>query len=205
MAVVPTVAPVPAEPADDPQPAAASLRGYLREALPPVYRDRATIEPPAIERWVGALEEVLDPIVLQLDNLAAHLDPRLAEVAWIDALTHWLGMRVDPVHPVEVRRARLLNAMALGQARGTLAGLQLGLTLEFPDLDVVATDSAQVTTGSDPAERRAAPAPELFLTVPAGLDERRRGAFLRLVESQLPAHVSWRGDEPAAASPTGRP
>ena len=202
---VPTSPPAPAEAPSDPGPAAASLRGYLRDALPPIYRDRATIEPPAIERWVGALEEVLDPIVLQLDNLAEHLDPALAEIPWIDTLTRWLGMRIDPALSLEVRRARVSEAMALGQRRGTLAGLKLALELVFPGLDVVATDNALVTTGDDPAERRPAPAPELFLTVPAGLDERGRGVFMRVVEDQLPAHVSWRPAAPPAASPAGRP
>jgi phage tail-like protein len=203
MAVTAVSPPAPADRPQPDRPAAASRRAYLREALPPVYRDRSTIEAPLVERWVGALEEVLDPIVLQLDNLAAHLDPALTESDWIDTLTEWLGMRVEPESPLEIRRARVADAMELNRTRGTLTGLQRALDLTFPGAGIRARHSATATTGTDPFQRRGAPAPELVIEVPTVLDEQHRRVLLRLIGDQRPAHVPWRLDEPGPGTEPG--
>ena len=204
---------VPAEPAapdvlpESERPAAASRRAYLRDALPPVYRDRSTIGPPLIERWVGALEEVLDPIVLQLDNLAAHLDPAVTEIDWVFALTQWLGMRPERELGLDIQRARVNDAMELNRSRGTLAGLQRALDLTFPVAiplaRIAAEHSATTTIGDDPAERPSAPAPELVITVPNALDERQLRVLHRLIGDQRPAHVPCRVVELAARPEPG--
>jgi phage tail-like protein len=217
MAVVPVEPAQPAAPAVLPEPerpAAASRRAYLRDALPPIYRDRSTIGPPLLERWVGALEEVLDPIVLQLDNLAAHLDPAVTEIDWVDALTDWLGMRADRELSLDIQRARVSNAMELNRCRGTLVGLQNALDLTFPVViplaRIHAEDGAQSTTGADPFERPAAPAPELVITVANPLDDQQRRVLLRLIGDQRPAHIPWRlvelatQPEPGPAAGPGR-
>src|SRR3954449_5209701 len=51
-------------------PQVASSRAYLRGGLPAVYQDGDFGM-----RFVGALEEMLDPIVGVLDGLPAHFDP----------------------------------------------------------------------------------------------------------------------------------
>ena len=201
MALAPLIASAAAVAAPPDEPAAASRRAYLREALPPVYRDRHAPElEPAIERFVGALERVLDPIVLQLDNLAAHLDPKLTGSDWVDALTQWLGMIDGRGLSLDVRRVLLADAMHLNSTRGTLAGLRHILKLTFPDVEIRATDNAVHTTGSDEFERPAAPAPELVVTVPVALDETQRAVLLRLLEDQRPVHVPWRLVEPAGVA-----
>ena len=61
------------ETGDQPVPSPASNRRYLRDGLPGLYRDDDFTM-----RFVGALEQVLDPIVSVLDALPAHFDPELA-------------------------------------------------------------------------------------------------------------------------------
>jgi phage tail-like protein len=199
MALAPVIASAAAVAASPEDPAAASRRAYLREALPPVYRDRLVPEEePPIERFVGALERVLDPIVLQLDNLAAHLDPRLTGPDWVDALTRWLGMGDGRGLSIEVRRALLEDAMHLNSTRGTLAGLRHVLKLTFPDIDIRATDNAVHTIGTDEFERPPAPEPRLIVTVPVVLDETRRAVLLRVLEDQRPVHIACRLVEPGS-------
>ena len=54
-------------------PPVASTRAYLRNGLPSLYQDGDFGM-----RFVGALEELLDPIVAVLDALPAHFDPNHA-------------------------------------------------------------------------------------------------------------------------------
>ena len=46
-------------------------------------------------RFVGALEELLDPIVAVLDALPAHFDPDLAPRDILELLAAWLGVDLD--------------------------------------------------------------------------------------------------------------
>ena len=141
---------------------------------------------------------MLDPIVLQLDNLAQHLDPRITGADWIDTLTRWLGMTVDLDMPLDVRRRRVVEAMALNRGRGTLEGLRHEIAITLPGAGIEVSDNARVTTGEDPFERPPAPLPELVVTLPPGLGELARGVLERLVEDELPAHVAWRCEEAGA-------
>src|SRR5215218_8802780 len=63
-----------------------SRRGSLRHGLPAVYQDSDFAM-----RFVGALEQVLDPIHATLDGLHHHLDPDHAPRGFLDLLCAWLG------------------------------------------------------------------------------------------------------------------
>src|SRR5690242_2503125 len=86
-------------------PPAASARAYLRSGLPSIYHSpgrsgqggRFGLD------FVAALEEVLDPVVVVLDCLAAYLDPDLAPLQMVDAMAAWLGMEPDEQLPEERR------------------------------------------------------------------------------------------------------
>ena len=71
-------------------PPVASNRAYLRGGLPSIYQDGDFGM-----RFVGALEEMLDPIVAILDALPAHFDPDLAPRDTLNLMAAWLGIELD--------------------------------------------------------------------------------------------------------------
>src|SRR5215218_10776042 len=91
-------------------PEVASGRAYLRSGLPSIYA-----EEDFGMRFVGALEEVLDPIVAVLDSLQAHFDPDLAPRNILDLLSAWLGVGFDESQPLSTRRERARQAAELGR------------------------------------------------------------------------------------------
>jgi hypothetical protein len=171
--------------------------------------------------FVGGLEEVLDPIVAVLDNLHAHLDPRLAPPALLDAMASWLGLRIDETVGVDERRELVRRAIDLapefdeqpGEAkrrgrkggvirqRGTKAGLELVLRLSFPDLDLTVHDDGAAAASADPCEQPP-PSPRSFSVTWSKdnpPDERRRRAIDRIVRDMKPAGVTYL---PAGPRPT---
>ena len=73
-------------------------------------------------RFVGALEELLDPIVAVLDALPAHFDPDHAPRDILDLLASWLGVDLDESqeHPRTSARwsaARRSSAAGAGRWR----------------------------------------------------------------------------------------
>ncbi|WCB93497.1 hypothetical protein DSM104299_02210 [Baekduia alba] len=186
-----------------PRPRSASARRLMVEALPPIYRDvPAGGGAPLVERWLGGLEEVLDPVVALLDNLPAHLDPELAPDDLVDLLCGWVGMPLGPALALDAKRRLLAHSAEIADTRGTLRGLDLVLGLAFPDLGLTATHTGAVTTGADPAVSPDAPAPEIVVRSAAPLGSEQRLALLELLEDQRPAHVPCRVvDGPEAATP----
>ena len=115
-------------------PPAASARAYLRSGLPSIYHSpgqggqggRFGID------FVAALEQVLDPVVVVLDCLAAYLDPDLAPLQMVDAMAAWLGIDPDEQLPEERRRELVRRGTELARRSGTRAGLGLALHVVFP-------------------------------------------------------------------------
>src|SRR6266545_1447142 len=125
-------------------PEVVSGRGYLRGGLPAIYT-----EEDFGMRFVGALEQVLDPIVAILDGLSAHFDPDLAPRNILDLLSSWLGVDFDESQSITARREKVRQAAELGRRRGTVAGLELALKLSFPNLPLRVEDSGGVTFSTD--------------------------------------------------------
>jgi phage tail-like protein len=174
-------------------PPSASARGTMIAALPPIYREGPGEDEraPLIERWLGALESVLDPVVALLDNLPAHLDPAMAPDDLVDLLCLWVGMPPLAAVPLDAKRRLLAHAAEISDRRGTLAGLQDVLDLAFPGAGIKATHNGAITTGGDPrAGAPAAPDPEIVVTAPGPLDAGTRLALEALIEDQRPAHVT---------------
>jgi phage tail-like protein len=205
-------------------PASASARAYLSGGLPAVYRDPvgavrdAVLDPAGLDpagrdaaaldaaahdpfavRWMRGLEQVLDPAVTMIDNLAWHLHPDLAPEPIVRLLLHWLGLLAAVDLPIDGARAVLMHAESVARRRGTLAGLQEILGLGFPDLDFQLRQQATFTEGDDPYERRVAPEP--FLDVEYAYRERPDARHTlspaveqtvrRLIEIRLPAGVPY--------------
>ena len=182
-------------------PPSASARGYLSRTLPSVYveaeRPSFAIAPggeppePFVVRWLGALEEILDPAVTLIDNLAWHFDAETAPDDIVTALLCWLGLEVAADLEPDARRRVLRRAMALGRRRGTLLGLRELLGLAFAGAQIEVTQTARATHGADPGERPRAPAPRVTVRCRDALAAQQRASLRRLVDDWCPAHVGW--------------
>jgi phage tail-like protein len=174
------------EKGDQPVPTPASNRRYLRDGLPGLYRDDDFSM-----RFVGALEHVLDPVVSVLDTLPAHFDPELAPLDILELATGWLGLRHNEAQPASQLRELVSRAAELGRLRGTHAGVELALKLNFPDLPLRIEDGGRVlwSTGAD----LPAPDPPAFVVycdTPVSQDE--ASTIVRVIEAVKPAHVAFR-------------
>jgi phage tail-like protein len=124
---------------------AASVRRYLRGNLPAVYSEGPGGEQPAVMEMLQELERMLDPIVIVLDNLAAHLEPATAPEEMIDLLLEATGAPLDRTLPPQARQGLAREAARIARTRGTRAGLQLTLELAFPQLAPEVLDSGSAT------------------------------------------------------------
>lgn len=190
-------------------PPSVSARAYLRGALPAVYREAEDVADGAPDdenfamRFIGALEEVLDPIVTMLEALPAHLDARLASPEFLDLMATWLGIAMHESLSTATRRRLVEGGIELTRTRGTARGLQLLLDLIFPpELGLTVVDRGRCFTPK--GERTFAPRAIGFLVVAkVRLSETQRAALKRAVDWGRPISVRYELREPDAAP--GRP
>ncbi|MFJ8251152.1 phage tail protein [Streptomyces sp. NPDC094466] len=97
----------------------------LIDRLPAVY-----LEQDFLQRFLAALDDVLAPVLLSIDNLPAHLDPRSAPDDFLDWLAQWVAADLHGGSPPELRRAAVRGAVARHARRGTVGGLAEALRLE---------------------------------------------------------------------------
>lgn len=168
-------------------PPSASARAVMRDGLPAIYRDDDFGM-----RFVGALETVLDPILALLDSLPSHFDPKLAPIDVLDLITAWLGLEYDEAQPLEQLRVLVQSAAELGRRRGTRAGLELALALNFPGLPLRVEDKGSVSWASDSAPAKDAPAPSFVVYCDQPVGPERQAAIARLIEAIKPVHVGYR-------------
>jgi phage tail-like protein len=168
-------------------PEVASARGYMRNGLPALYQ-----ESDFGMRFIGALESVLVPIVAILDALPAHFDPELAPRDVLDLLAAWLGVQLDEGQSMAARRELLRNAAELGRRRGTLGGLQLALSLAFPNLPLRVEDQGGVVWSTDIDNKAAAQPPEFVVYCDKPIREDQQAAVARCIETVKPVHTSYR-------------
>jgi phage tail-like protein len=168
-------------------PAVVSSRAYLRQGLPEVYQDEDFGM-----RFIGALEEVLDPIVAILDALPAHFDPDLAPHAILDLLAAWLGVDLDESQPLAVQRETVRRAAELGRRRGTVAGLELALRLAFPTLPFRVEDEGGVQWSTNPDSVVQAGAPRFVVYCDEPIPPERQAEVARCIEQAKPVHTSFR-------------
>ena len=125
-------------------PPVASSRAYLRGGLPAVYQ-----ESDFGMRFIGALEELLDPIVAVLDALPAHFDPDHAPRDILNLLAAWLGVDLDESQEIRHQREMVRRAADLGRTRGTVRRLELALKLAYPDVPLRIEDQGGVRWSLD--------------------------------------------------------
>jgi phage tail-like protein len=167
-------------------PPVASTRAYLRNGLPSLYQDGDFGM-----RFVGALEELLDPIVAVLDALPAHFDPNHAPRDVLELLAAWLGVDLDEAQELRHRREMVRRAAELGRRRGTVKGLELALALHFPGMPLRVEDNGGVHWSGKPAPAEAA-AQSFIVYCDKPVDEPVQAAIARCIEQYKPVHTTYR-------------
>jgi phage tail-like protein len=167
-------------------PPVASSRAYLRSGLPAVYQ-----ESDFGMRFIGALEELLDPIVAVLDALPAHFDPDHAPRDILSLLAAWLGVDLDESQEIRHQREMVRRAADLGRKRGTVAGLELALSLAFPNVPLRIEDQGGVRWSLDqhPID---APPPSFIVYCDKPVQEEVQAGIARCIEQHKPVGTSYR-------------
>jgi len=167
-------------------PPVASTRAYLRNGLPSLYQDGDFGM-----RFVGALEELLDPIVAILDGLHAHFDPNFAPPDILGLLAAWLGVDLDETQDIRHQREMVLRAAELGRRRGTVGGMELALKLHFPQLPLRVEDNGGVFWHTHPIpEGNASSSFVVYCDVPVEPDV--QAGVARCIEQYKPVHSTYR-------------
>jgi phage tail-like protein len=173
-------------------PAVVSRNGYMRRGLPAIYQGGDLTM-----RFVGELEAVLDPVVAILDSLDHHFDPDLAPPDLLELLAAWLGVELDESWPEERRRDLVRRAGELHRKRGTRAGLELALSIAFPELPLRIEDAGGVSWTREPAP--AAPpeagddaAPGFVVYCDTPISQPTPALLARTIERLRPADVAYR-------------
>jgi phage tail-like protein len=178
-------------------PPVASTRAYLRNGLPSLYQDGDFGM-----RFVGALEELLDPIVAVLDGLPAHFDPNHAPRDILELLSAWLGVDLDESQDIRHQREMVLRAAELGRRRGKVKGLELALALHFPELPLRVEDNGGVVYAGRPA-RAESPSSSFVVYCDSPVEENVQAAIARCIEQYKPVHSTYRLRVKAAKKKVG--
>jgi phage tail-like protein len=153
-------------------------------------------------RFVGALEELLDPIVAVLDALPAHFDPNHAPRDILELLSAWLGVDLDETQDIRHQREMVRRAAELGRRRGTVNGLELALALHFPELPMRVEDSGGVVYAGRPAPAEA-PSAGFVVYCDKPVEENVQAAIARCIEQYKPVHSTYRLRVKAAKKKVG--
>ena len=166
-------------------PPVASTRAYLRNGLPSLYQDGDFGM-----RFVGALEELLDPIVAVLDGLPKHFDPNHAPRDILELMAAWLGVDLDESQELRHQREMVRRAADLARRRGTVGGLELALTLAFPGVPLRVEDNGGVHWASNPAPENRSHSFIVYCDKP--VEETTQAAIARCIEQYKPVHTTYR-------------
>jgi phage tail-like protein len=112
-------------------------------AMPAMFQEDVTAL-----TFVDALDEVLAPVPVTLDNLHAYLDPGTAPDDWLRYLARWVGVETGGSDTATVRR-RVRSASSVQAETGTVAGVTALLRDAF-DAELEVTDSGATTWSSTP-------------------------------------------------------
>ncbi|AXG76731.1 phage tail protein [Streptomyces paludis] len=159
----------------------------LVELLPALY-----LEQDFVRRFLSALDDVLAPVQLTLDNLPAHLDPRSAPEDFLDWVAQWVAAEPRPDEPVDRRRTAVTEAVARHSRRGTRGGLSdavARLTGVVPEIEESGGSAWSPTPYTDlPGDERARVVVRLRVADPDGVD---RVGVEELIEGEIPAHIGY--------------
>ncbi|MBD0742326.1 phage tail protein [Streptomyces sp. CBMA152] len=156
--------------------------------LPALYADDDLAQ-----RFTAGLDTVLAPVLSTLDNLPAYLDPRLAPSDFVEWLSSWVGIGVDPEQPEELRRDVVVRAMELHRRRGTRRGLVERLRLCLGVEAEVVDGGGATWSATAGSELPAGTVEDVLVRVRPGrtraVDEAK---VLDIVRASCPVHVACR-------------
>lgn len=159
----------------------------LIDQLPAVY-----LEQDFLQRFLAALDDVLAPVLLTIDNLPAHLDPRSAPDDFLAWLAQWVAVDPHADSPPAQRRAAVRGAVARHARRGTPAGLADAMRLETGTEPEI-TESGG-TAWSTTAHTALPGSPRPWVTIRVRAREGQTIDRVRLEEligTEVPAHVGF--------------
>jgi phage tail-like protein len=142
------------------------------------------------QRFCSALDEVLSPIFLTLDAIEAYVDPWLAPDDFLQWVSEWVGMPIDPDLPDDRKRALVAKAAVLYGWSGTAKGIAdlvetySGVRPEVEDSGGVSWSG--VPGGEVPGTDEMKVTVRLRLDKPDSIDVSR---IERLLAGVIPAHV----------------
>ncbi|MEU0695651.1 phage tail protein [Streptomyces niveus] len=159
----------------------------LIDQLPAVY-----LEQDFLRRFLAALDEVLAPVLLTLDNVPAYLDHRTAPDDFLDWLASWVAVEPHEDSPTDHRRTAVRGAVARHARRGTLGGLAEAVRLETGTEPEIAESggTAWSTSPNTPLPGSAVP----WVTIRVRAAEGRpldRVRLEELIDTEVPAHVGF--------------
>ncbi|MFE1364761.1 phage tail protein [Streptomyces anulatus] len=165
----------------------------LIDRLPAVY-----LEQDFLQRFLAALDDVLAPVLLSIDNLPAHLDPRSAPDDFLDWLAQWVAVDPHESSPPELRRAAVRGAVARHARRGTVGGLAEALRLETgTEPEIVESGGTAWSTGpGTPLPGQGRPWVTIRIRAAGGGDRGNtrqpdRVRLEELIGAEVPAHVGF--------------
>jgi phage tail-like protein len=163
----------------------------LLHQLPAVYLDQ-----PFVGGFLSALDEVLAPVLLTLDNLPAHLDPRTAPEDLLAWLAGWVAAEADGERPVDRRRAVVAGAVARHRQRGTRAGLAAAIRAETGVEPEISESGATSWSGEPGSALPGSPRPWVRVRVRLRTADAQalvpaRARLEKLVAEEVPAHVGY--------------
>ncbi|MFD5783741.1 phage tail protein [Streptomyces sp. NPDC126933] len=172
----------------------------LVELLPALY-----LEQDFLGRFLSALDDVLAPILLTLDNLPAHLDPRSAPEDFLDWVAQWVAVEPHGDVPAAARRAAVTEAVARHSRRGTRGGLAEAIRRQTgvePEIAESGGSGWSPTPNTElPGEARPWVVVRLRVPEPEAVD---RVGVEELIEGEIPAHIGYELEIlPAGGAPSG--
>jgi phage tail-like protein len=158
----------------------------LLHQLPALY-----VEDDFLRRFLSALDEVLAPVLLTLDNLPAHLHPVTAPDDFLAWLASWVSVEVDEERPLTQRRAVVSGAVVRHRRRGTKQGLAAAVRVETgiePEITESGVSTWSSTSGTAlPGDEHPWVHVRLRTEHPELVDRVR---LEKLVTAEVPAHVT---------------
>jgi phage tail-like protein len=160
----------------------------LGHMLPGLYHDNDLAQ-----RFMGALDVVLAPVLASLDSIDAYVDPRLAPLDFVEWLAGWVGVELDASWPESRQRALVARAGELYAWRGTVRGVTEAVAVYTGVEPEVAETGATVWTGEPPPAGQLPGSPagrlRVRVRVPPG-EPIDAGRLDRIVAAAKPAHIA---------------
>jgi phage tail-like protein len=157
-------------------------------SLPALYQDDGFTQ-----RFLAALDDVIAPIPMTIDNFEAYLDPFLAPEDFIAWLAGWVGLEIDENWTEETQRRLVAGISGIFPWHGTRRGVielihhYLGIAEDAIEVEDSGGAAWSVTPGGAPP---GVSRPTLHVRVRVDHPDEVDVARLdRLVTTAKPAHV----------------